>query len=193
MKWLDTSTTQDTLSHAQAFWAKLGADLNGGQFWADRITRFRGQPIERLKLALENLPLPAAFREAAIAIRALVRARRRNNEDCTDELVLLYWVAAIDSFSVPYSEYLNQPGYNILESIPGSIIKSLPFEYSVLGYRQLKLLTKTDQKSFVAIWGEPSGHTTLHDLHSDLWRKFQAELGRKQKSNTLLALSDDGA
>ena len=180
MKWLDTRADQDTSANSAAFWAAHRAALQDGSFWADRITRFRDQPIERLKLAIENLPLPAAFREAAIAIRALARERIGRQEDFTDELVLLYWLAAIESFGVPYSHFLGQPGFNVLRSIPGQVIKALPFNYVRLGYKQLGLLNKTDTRWCIARWGEPAVHTTLNELHSDIWHKYEnKEQGRQ--------------
>lgn len=181
MKWLDTSDTQSSAANQTAFWDKLRADLHAGTFWADRITKLRDQPIERLKLAIENLPLPAAFREAAIATRSVIRERIKNNDDIAEELALLYRLAAVESFGIPYSAYLQQPGFNVLQSIPGDIIKSLPFSYSQLGYKQLSLLNKTDIQWCVARWGEPLNHTTLNKLHSDTWRNFEIEEKLRQE------------
>ena len=147
MKWLDTSTTADASASAAAFWEKHRADLLGEQFWADRIAKYRDQPVERLQLSIQNLPLPAAFREAAVAIRALIRSRVQEKQDFIDELVLLYWLAAVESFGIPYSEHLRQPGFNVLQRVPGHVIKSLPFTYKALGYKYLTLLNKTDIKS----------------------------------------------
>lgn len=180
MKWLDTPDHQDTSANSAVFWATHRAALQDGSFWADRITRFRDQPIERLNIAIENLPLPAAFREAAVAIRALARERIGRKEDFTDELVLLYWLAAIESFGVPYSHFLGQPGFNVLQSIPGQVIKALPFTYAQLGYKHLGLLNKTDTKWCIARWGEPAAHITLNELHSDMWHKFEIEEKSRQ-------------
>lgn len=181
MKWLDTSDVQSSADNQAAFWDKLRAELQDGTFWADRITELRDQPVARLKLAIENLPLPAAFREAAIATRALIHGRIKKSEDFIEELALLYWLAAIESFSVPYSEYLQQPGFNVLQSIPGNIIKTLPFAYSQLGYKHLGLLKKTDIKWCVSRWGEPLDHTTLNKIHSEIWRKFEIEEQLRQE------------
>lgn len=155
MKWLDTTADQGSAAHSAAFWEEHRVALQDGSFWVDRITRYRDQPIERLKLAITNLPLPAAFREAAITIRALARARMRQKEDFTDELVLIYWLAAIESFGVPYSKFLGQSGFNVLQSIPGQVIQTLPFTYAQIGYRHLGLLNKTDIKWCTDRWGEP--------------------------------------
>ncbi len=169
---------QDT----EAFWNKQRADLRDGSFWADRITRFRNAPLERLQLAIQNLPLPGAFSEAAVATRSLIRQRIKAKVDYADELVFLYWLAAIESFGVPYSEYLQQPGFNVLESIPSAVIKSLPFTYQQLGYEQLRLLNDTDVKWCKACWGEPANHSTLHALHIDVWQNYERELLHSQQA-----------
>lgn len=180
MKWLDTSSANQTQGNSIEFWEKLRADMNEGLFWADRIKELRDEPTQRLQLALQNLPLPAAFREAIIAVRALVREKLSKNSKFADEVALLYWLAAVESFGLPYSEFLCQPGFNVLESVPGSVIKSLPFSYQELGYKQLSLLNKTDIKWCIACWGEPNQHTTLNALHNEVWQKYERELPEKQ-------------
>ena len=180
MNWLESSDAKSTENRTIDCWKNLRSSLEQGTFWADRITKLRDQPIERLQLAIENLPLPGAFREAAIAMRTLIRSRLKRKENYLDELILLYWVAAIESFAIPYSNFMNQPGFNVMESIPGSVIKSLPFTYQELGYKQLGLLNKTDCKWLVATWGEPAKHTTLNEVHKELWHKYEIELLERQ-------------
>jgi hypothetical protein len=181
MNWLDTSSTGQALGNIAVFWDKLRSDINDGSFWADRIKVLREEPLKRLRLALENLPLPAAFREAAVALRAIIREKQQAKSEFTDEVAFLYWLAAVESFGLPYSESLRQPGFNVLESIPGNVIKSLSFSYQDLGYKQLSLLNKTDIKWCVALWGEPNQHTTLNALHNAVWQKYERQLAEKQQ------------
>ncbi|MFK4705882.1 hypothetical protein ABIC83_002721 [Roseateles asaccharophilus] len=182
MNWIDTATGETSALHQEAFWERLRSDLRDGTFWADRIGALRNQPAERLKLAVENLPLPAAFREAAVAVRAMVRDCMKRGDAFTTELGLLYWLAAVESFGVPYSEVLRQPGFNVLQSIPGDVIKGLPFTYAQLGYEHLGLLTKTDIKWLVGAWGEPLEHSTLNRLHNSTWRSFELQEKARQDS-----------
>jgi hypothetical protein len=169
-------------------------DLNNGEFWADRIKKLSDNPIARLQLSIDNLPLPAAFREALIAIRALIRLKRAKSESCEDEITLLYFLAAIYSFSVPYSEMLKEPGFNVIESMPGDIFKNLPFTYKELGYENLSLLNKTDKKFLIELWGEPEQHSTLNNIHNSLWRKYELKLKdvrdqqHKEQSNWYLTM-----
>lgn len=181
MKWLDTWSAEQSGPRTAAFWAAMSEGIRNGTFWADRIRELRGEPLHRLQYAIDQLPLPAAFREAAISVRALVRARLKLKQLANDELVVLYWLAAVESFGVPYSAFLQQPGYNVLESVPGAVIKSLPFSYVDLGYNQLRLLNKTDVKWLIGQWGEPEGHSTLNAMHRATWEVYERKLAQTQR------------
>lgn len=178
--WNKTQNDEEAEKHASDFWIRHRAELEAGEFWADRIKKLRGEPEKRLKLAIDNLPLPASFREAAVATRALIREKRKTKDNYDEELALLYWLAAIESFSIPYSTVLQEPGYNVMESIPGDKLKNLPFSYHELGYENLELLNKTDINWLIELWGEPAAHTTLHEMHIDVWRQYENRLKNKR-------------
>ena len=179
-RWVDTGTDAEARHHRDVFWARLRADVQQGAFWADEIKQLHGDPPARLEKAIANLPLPAAFREAAIATRAIIRTKRKRGADWDAELGLLYWLAAIDSFRLDYSQRLQQPGFNVLEAIPAKTLFDLPFDYDTLGYRQLTLLNKTDVKWLIERWGEPGGHTTLNALHADTWRAYEDKAAERR-------------
>ncbi|MCG7564901.1 hypothetical protein MHM95_01155 [Pseudoalteromonas sp. CnMc7-15] len=178
--WHKTETDLDADEHAVDFWSRHREELQEGEFWADRIKKLRDAPEKRLALAIENLPLPASFREAAFATRALIRDKRKQKIEYEEELALLYWLAAVNSFSIPYSNVLKEPGYNVVESVPGKKLKGLPFSYKSLGYNKLELLNKTDVKWLSELWGEPEQHTTLHKMHNDVWREYECKLKAKR-------------
>lgn len=164
---------EDTGIHSAESWAALRDDLRSGNFWADRAKDAREEPVERLRIGLENLPLPGAFKECAIATRALVRTAKKAGEPIDRPLSLLYWLAAIHSFTVPYSRRLGAPGHLAMEMASGSEVAALPFTYRALGYERLELLTITDVKAMVAIWGEPESHSTLHEMHHGFWMECE--------------------
>lgn len=89
---------------------------------------------------MENLPLPGAFNEAAVAVRALIRGQRKVSEDAGLSLQLLYWLAAVASFSIPYSKVLQEPGFNVVECIPGEVVRGLRFSYRELGHEHLTVV-----------------------------------------------------
>ncbi|ALO44923.1 hypothetical protein [Pseudohongiella spirulinae] len=189
MSWLNTSNAAEAEQNSSEFWRKLKSDIDSGTFWADKIKSLKSEPEKRLALALENLPLPGAFREAAIALRGIIREKKKKKEDFEKDLSLMYWLIAIESFSIPYSDYLQQPGFNVIESMPGAAIQSLPFSYEKLGYTKLKLASKTDAKWFVEAWGEPVQHTTLNQLHNDVWKRYERETKIKQEQQLAQLLS----
>lgn len=178
--WNKTETDLEADEYATDFWSRHRDELQKGEFWADRIKKLRDDSEKRLALAIENFPLPASFREAAIATRALIRNKRKQKIEYEEELALLYWIAAINSFSIPYSDVLKEPGYNVVESVPGKKLKGLPFSYNTLGYIKLGLLNKTDVKWLCELWGEPDEHTTLHEMHNDVWREYEGKLKIKR-------------
>ena len=61
--WHKTETDLDADEYAVDFWSRHRDELQKGEFWYDRIKKLRAEPEKRLVLAIENLPLPAAFRE----------------------------------------------------------------------------------------------------------------------------------
>lgn len=174
--WLQTSSDCEAVTRSSNFWATMRDDLDAGDFWADQIKQYRTDAQERLQLALQNLPLPGAFREASIALRSLIRAKRKEKQSYEEELAFLYWLAAIRSFSIPYSVKLKEPGFNVIELIPGKVIHNLSFEYRILGYEKLELLKTTDKKWIMEIWGEPEQHSTLYELHRSIWDMYEDKL-----------------
>ena len=187
--WHKTSNAKQAKSFSGDFWAAHREKIQSGEFWADEIKNLKDRPVDRLKMAIDNLPLPAAFREAAVATRAIIRSKRKSKENYDQELQILYWLAATDSFSIPYSARLGMPGYNVMELVPGEELKSLPFSYKELGYSQLPLLNKTDCKWLTESWGEPKKHTTLHKLHKPLWIKYEDEFERRYEAQLKSILS----
>ena len=80
-----------------------------------------------------------------------------------------------------YAPRLKEPGFNVVESVPGLYLWTLPYTYSELGYRDLTLLNKTDVKWVVEAWGEPDCHTTLNALHRPVWEEYESRLIARRK------------
>lgn len=178
--WINTQTDKEALRHSSEFWDRHGDEAETGIFWADHIKKYHKHPEQRLAIAIHNLPLPGAFREATIAVRALIRKKRKYSENYDDELALLYWLAVVDSFCIPYSERLQTPGYNIFELIPASVLKALGFSYSEIGFSELSLLNKTDSKWLIELWGQPDQHSTLHSKYPEVWLEYEEKYKQEQ-------------
>ena len=192
-KWLSTETDEDVTAFLKNFWNSHSDSLSDDLFWVDEIRKEKNNPDNRLQIAFSNLPLPAAFREAAIALRAMIRKERKERKESSKKRVkkakLLYWLAAINSLSIKYSSQCGTPGYNIIESIPGEIIKSMKINYKKLGYEKLDLLNKTDIKWLKEILGEPDAHSTLNELQSDVWCEYEQKFNQR-RGREFLRLKD---
>jgi hypothetical protein len=111
MFWKDTETAEDakilqdrmwgivqTVSNRVEFRVRGEGLFHNGEFWFDAIRKVRSTPNERLRIAEEHLPMPGAFQEAAIALRAIIRGKRASKADYRPELGQLYHLASIWSF-----------------------------------------------------------------------------------------------
>jgi hypothetical protein len=157
----------------QGFWERQRKSFREGTFWAEEARTARAQPKQRLRIALENLPLPAAFREAGLALRQMIREKRKVNACDNEELNFLYSLAAVESFvsATAYIEDLAEPGWNAIDLMTPQDWQSLTYGWTILGCNELPLLTKTDRRHMIERWGEPNEHTTLRRLHEDVWTK----------------------
>lgn len=179
--WINVFDEKSASKRTDEFEAELGDDISKDQFWADEIKQFKDNPLQRLNIALKNLPLPAAFREGAIALRAIIRDKRKNKESYDKELSQLYHLAVVRSFMLMYAEKAECPGPNIMESIPGGLIWSLTYSYNEIGYNELELLNKTDIKWLTEYWGEPEVHTTLNKKYKQIWDDYEQKYAENKK------------
>jgi hypothetical protein len=154
-----------------------GGKVPPGVFWADYIKKLKDKPEERLEVALNYLPLPAAFREAAVALRAQIRERRKQGAEYGELLSGLHTLAAWDSFlhATPHVEANAAPAWNVVEIIPEEVWRGLDLPYSEIGHRELSLLNQTDGKWLEEAWGEPKMHRTAQEYHQGVWNQWVAE------------------
>lgn len=209
MLWIDTKTDADARQRSEAHWTPVlvenedgsatasvpGPEKVDGQFWGDAIKEVQDDPTARLAMAERQLPLPGAFSQMAVARRAIIRQLKKEGKPFDDELRQLHYWAALSSWSVPYSEVLREPGFNVLESTPYAKLAKLDLTYDVIGCDELLGLNKTDRKMMREAWGEPKAHTTAHALYGELWRKQESKLAavrnkrRADLMNEIVALA----
>lgn len=203
MYWIETKTDAEALRRSEALWTPIwvtsadgtstgtipGPAKERGLFWADAIKDLHDAPTERLEMARRHLPLPGAFREMQIARRRIIRDLKKEGKPLDEELRQLHYWAALNSWCIPYSAALGEPGFNVLESTPYATLASLDLTYDVIGCDLLGDLNKTDRKMMRDVWGEPMAHTTAHALYGDLWRARERMLiaHRNEGAKTLLS------
>lgn len=175
----------DEIDGDQAF-KDFVTDNETGEFWADKLDRLKkaGRDAEVLEEALAHLPLPGAFREAAIGIRKVIRQASKDGEDWEPWLSRLYALAVYASWlyggsfagkAVSGSEF-DKAAYVHAQGAA----KEVPISYKETGYEHLGLLNKTDAKWLVEKWGEPKAHkgplSQYKDLHDRYWEEAEEQV-----------------
>ena len=187
--WLDTVDFDDAIARSREFESHLRTEVaprDGlgtrnnppSMFWSERIRSLivDGKDEAALEVAIEHLPLPGAFTAAAAIWRTRIRHLRRTKAEWLPALLSLYRLAALASLGLPYSEVTQQPGFNVMQVIPGAVVRTLHVDYQALGYKELKLLGPTDAKWLVEAFGEPKAHSTVNRLHHAVWVDFERRL-----------------
>lgn len=183
MIWLETRTEADAQMRRTAMWGTVLSETpegglvgrvngeglyEGDQFWADAIKDTYDDPTRRLAMAKRNLPLPAAFREAAIALRAIIRAKRKASAPFEAELTELHRLAAIASLAP----------YDPLDITPFAEIEKLDLAPSYLGWDALPLLNKTDREWMAEAWPSPKRHATGESEYPEVHAAGRAAVQR---------------
>lgn len=187
MLWIETKTPEDAKFLYERMWGVELREGDGvtqlrvrgeglsekGEFWGDAIAKLKDDPKARLDMAFRHLPLPGAFHQAAVALRSIIRDKRKQKSDYLSELTQLYHLAAILSFSIPYAPRLKQPGYNVFACVPFAEFQRMSLTWQTLGCEKLDLLSKTDRRWMFEAWGEPPCHTTAHEKYQSLWDRYE--------------------
>ena len=182
MLWIKTKTEAEAIGRSETLWtpvvrespqggwtAQVPGPQENGQFWGDAIATTLNDAEARYEIAIRHLPLPGAFRQLILALRARIKVRRKNDLDTEELLAEMYHWAAIGSCPVPYNELAQEPGFNVMEAMPYATLEALDLSWAKLGCHALLLLNKTDRAQMVQLWGEPDEHTTANALYHDLW------------------------
>lgn len=151
--------------------------------WSNYIKKHREDPSQRYQVAQKFLPWPLGFKESVLALRAIIRDKKKTDVDYESDLLSLYHLAAWESFCPKQCESIDEPAFKIFDQIPGGVVADLEVDYQQLGYEQLKLVTKTDAKMLVSLYGEPKQHSTLNQLYAEVWQQAEQDyLDRLKKS-----------
>lgn len=170
--WVDTTTNEEARALDRAIWdfstreepdgtiitQAPGPAPENGEFWSHTLDRIKDHPDQRYAMARRHLPLPAAWREMAIALRTKIRTARKEKVGYEDQLRELHHLAAMASYA----------GYGIIQRVPYARVAGLDLSYDRVGFDQLLLLGATDGKWMRELWGEQSAHSTAAVLYADM-------------------------
>nr|WP_236774932.1 hypothetical protein [Agrobacterium tumefaciens] len=156
----------------------VGPAPEGGEFWYDALNRIKDDPDQRYAMARRHLPLPAAWREMAVALRMKIRKARKEKTGYEAELRELHHLAAMDSYA----------GYGYIQRVPYARLAALDLSYERVGCDHLSLLGVTDRKWMRDLWGEPEDHSTAGELYEGMLeadiQRIKADEKQEQRERT---------
>lgn len=135
-----------------------GPPPENGEFWSHALERIKDDPDQRYAMARRHIPLPAAWREMAVALRMKIRKARKEKTGYEDLLRELHHLAAMASYA----------GYGPIQRVPFARLAALDLSYDRVGFDHLLLLATTDRKWMTELWGAPFNHSTASALYSDM-------------------------
>ena len=154
--------------------------VNTDLFWTEEVKANKGNPQKQLTICISNLPLPAAFKKGMVAVRTIIKEKIKAGKNTTNDVQLLYRLATVHSFCIPYASRLKEPGWNVIEAVPGAILWNAGLDYKQIGFTKLPLINKTDTKWLVEVFGNPTKHSTLNVVLREIWDKYELMLMRER-------------
>ncbi|MEX0738450.1 MAG: hypothetical protein WD071_03815 [Pseudohongiella sp.] len=147
------------------------AATSGGD-WRQRcqILRDQGQYDAALAACQQAWPQWQSFDHAARVIRAAIRNTDKDSAEYQQWLHRLYRLAAQASFLHDKIDGLPAPTRQTLgERFNPQALEKLSMPWSDIGYRELRLLTKSDRKQLLAMLGEPKTNKSARIFHDKQW------------------------
>ncbi|MCF3638849.1 hypothetical protein LXM94_02555 [Rhizobium sp. TRM95111] len=170
--WVDTATEEEARTLDRGMWEMASSEQadgtfvaqaegpapENGEFWYDALNRIKDDADQRYAMARRHLPLPAAWREMAVALRLKIRKARKEKVGYEDHLRELHHLASMSSYA----------GYGYIQRVPYARLSTLNLSYDRIGCDRLELLGPTDRKWMRELWGEPRDHSTAAELYGEM-------------------------
>ncbi|MDT8428572.1 MAG: hypothetical protein RQ757_07385 [Pseudomonadales bacterium] len=136
-----------------------------------------GEPEAAMAVCIENFPQRQAFELAARLVRAQIRELAAEQQAHKSELLQqLYLIACQDSFIHDRLDGVANLNRLQLQTLPSSAWMGLAMPYQEIGYEQLALLNKTDQRDIRTNWGAPLRHQSAKAYHQRHWHNLLGSL-----------------
>lgn len=109
-----------------------------------------------------------SYQQAAVIMRAAIRSTDQNDRDIW--LNRLYQLAAEAGFLHDKIDGLPQANWQTLaRQFKPADLNAMRFDWQELGYRDMRLLTKTDIRQMTTNWGEPDKHQSAKQHYQEFF------------------------
>ncbi len=168
----DTFTPFDSPSVAEPESVAIPQSPDARTDWrqACQILRDQGRYEDALSVCQQVWPQWQSFDHAARVMRAAIRNTASDTEEHRFWLRRLYSLAAQASFLHDKIDALPDPTRALQTRLfTPQQVASLDMPWSQIGYRDLRLLTKSDRKQLTQWLGEPETHQSARIFHDKQW------------------------
>ncbi|TFH73141.1 hypothetical protein E3V39_07840 [Gammaproteobacteria bacterium LSUCC0112] len=136
--------------------------------WKERCKTLRNLKLypEALLAAQEGWPQLQSYEQAAVTLRAMIRTCDSTNLEQLNKLLkMLYQAACEASFLYDRPSGQASPGWQtVAQTTTRQDLQQHVFSWQLIGYKELKLLTATDIKKMIQLWGDPDQHLSVRSL-----------------------------
>ncbi len=140
--------------------------------WRQRCQALRdqGRYQEAVSTCRQAWPQWQSFEHAARVMRAAIRNPDTDSATRQQWLHALFRLAAQASFLHDRVEGLPDPIPRLLaQQFDAQELDALDMPWPEIGYRELRLLTKSDRKQLAQLLGEPAAHQSARIFHRKRW------------------------
>ena len=142
--------------------------------WQKLVSEMKknGEIEAALNLCKKKFPLYSAYRQTTLILRSVLQTEGLAKKRLNEAMLHLYKTAATAELIHMKRSAEDTISSSELKKLNIALIESISFNYDVLGYLEIPLLTQKDIKTIVSHWGEPK----KHDSPRKLYQKYVNEL-----------------
>lgn len=122
------------------------------------------------QICADNYPLWGAYNQACIILRSRLKSMHLSRPESEKLLGELYRCAVVAELLHDKSDGAEHRTLNQLKQMPLAALAGKEFDYSSIGYAELRLIRKSDVKLLQNHWGRPKSHQLPRQAMPDLWQ-----------------------
>ena len=140
--------------------------------WQTQVNRAKksGNLDLAYQICVDNYPLWGAYNQACIILRSRLKSLQLSRAESETLLRELYRCAVVAELLHDKSEGAEHYTLSQLKAMPLEGLLEKGFDYTEIGYAQLRLIRKSDVKLLQNHWGRPKTHQLPRKAQAQLWQ-----------------------
>lgn len=145
-------------------------------------------PVKKIESFKFNENIMRLINELPFGTERLLLQLRKNIRDYnnyTNTIKFYYKIKCLNSLFPPYSVLNENPGINILTTIPGGRIIMLKMPYQVIGFEKLNNVIVSEKKWFIECFGYPNNNIDVKEYFYNIWSYYDQQYRFKSAKKDL--------